>query len=422
MKLFIILYRILMLLAMPFIYIWLFIRKKKGKEDKKRFNERLGKNLPPRPSGKLIWMHGASVGECLSMQPLIKQILSKNKDVHIMVTSGTVTSAELMAKRLPERAFHVYIPVDFSRFAKRFVSHFKPDAVLWFESEFWPNILFEINQAGHPLVLLNGRISDNSFRRWKKFTWVIRFILGQFTLVFGQTKEDARRLQILGAKEAVCVGNLKCAAPPAPFDDDDLKDLLRQIGKRPCWIGGSTHPDEESQMADIHLKVMEKFPDLLTISAPRHPNRRTEICQAFQKRGLSVAVRTQNEKITPETQVYLADTLGEMGLIYRLAPIVFVGGSLIKFGGQNMLEPMRLGRSVLIGPHAFNFREIVATGKEKQALIEVVDKNEMAEKILFYLSHPEEMVVLGARAEELACSEMAVLERVYDALSERSFV
>jgi 3-deoxy-D-manno-octulosonic-acid transferase len=175
-------------------------------------------------------------------------------------------------------------------------------------------------------------------------------------------------------------------------------------------------------MADIHLKVMEKFPDLLTISAPRHPNRRTGICQTFQKRGLSVAVRTQNEKITPETQVYLADTLGEMGLVYRLAPIVFVGGSLIKFGGQNMLEPMRLGRSVLIGPHAFNFREIVATGKEKQALIEVFDKDEMAEKILFYLSHPEEMVVLGARAEELACSEMAVLDRVYDALSERSFV
>ena len=416
------LYRIFITLAMPFILIWLFIRRRRGKEDQVRWRERFGKDLPARPKGRLIWMHGASVGECLSMQPLIRRLLEKNPALHIMVTSGTVTSAALMQKRLPERAFHVYVPVDLGGAVRRFVGHFKPDAVLWFESEFWPNALNEIHQKKIPLVLLNGRISDRSFRRWQRFLCLIKPILGMFTFVFGQTEEDARRLRVLGAPDAVCVGNIKCAAPPAPFNPEDLKNLLAAIGHRPCWVGGSTHPDEESQMADVHQALLKEFPDLLTISAPRHPERREEIKAAFEKRGLTVAVRSKGDKITKEVQVYLADTLGEMGLIYQLAPIVFVGGSLIPFGGQNMLEPMRLKRVVMIGPHAFNFRAIVASGKEKGALIEVVDKNVLKENIAFYLKNKEKADELAARAEKLACSEMAVLDRVYDVLEARGIV
>ncbi|MBR6411735.1 MAG: 3-deoxy-D-manno-octulosonic acid transferase [Alphaproteobacteria bacterium] len=416
------LYRIFVTLAMPFILILLFVRRRRGKEDPVRWRERFGKKLPARPKGRLIWMHGASVGECLSMQPLINRLLEKNPNLHIMVTSGTVTSAELMKKRLPKRAFHVYVPVDLCGSVRRFVRHFKPDAVLWFESEFWPNALNEIHRAQIPLVLLNGRISDRSFRRWQRFLCMIKPILGSFTFVFGQTEEDARRLRVLGAPDAVCVGNIKCAAPPAPFNQADLDDLLAAIGDRLCWVGGSTHPDEESQMADIHKELLAEFPNLLTISAPRHPERREEIKAAFEKRGLTVAVRSKGEQITDEVQVYLADTLGEMGLIYRLAPIVFVGGSLIPFGGQNMLEPMRLKRVVIIGPHAFNFRAIVASGKEKGALIEVADKNVLKENLSFYLSHPQEAEMLAGKAEKLACSEMAVLDRVYDVLEKRGIV
>lgn len=416
------LYRIFICLATPFILILLFIRKKKGKEDPRRFPERLGRKLPSRPTGKLIWMHGASVGECLSMQPLIKKLLETDSKLHIMVTSGTVTSAELMAKRLPERAFHAYIPVDFATAARRFMRHFHPDAVLWFESEFWPNLLSEIHQAGIPLVLLNGRISDHSFQRWQRFPRIIRAILGLFTFVFGQTQEDARRLQVLGAADTVCVGNLKYAAPPAPFSQEQLDTLLNQIGKRPCWVGGSTHSDEEAQMADVHARLLADFPDLLTISAPRHPNRREVVEKAFADRGLKVAIRSRGEQITPDTQVYLADTLGEMGLIYRLASIVFVGGSLVKFGGQNMLEPMRLGRLVFIGPHAFNFREIVARGKGAHALIEVADKEALYQQLLFYLKNPDQQTPIKAAAEVLACSEMAVLDRVCNVLKERSIL
>lgn len=416
-----ILYRIFVVLATPFIFVWLFIRKKKGKEDAVRFPERLGRQLPDRPAGRLVWLHGASVGECLSMLPLINRLLVEDADLHVMVTSGTVTSAALMAKRLPDRAFHVYVPVDMRGAARRFVRHFRPDAVLWFESEFWPTILQEIRAIGVPLILLNGRISDRSFRRWQKALWIIRPLLGLFTLVFGQTEEDARRLRVLGASEAVCVGNLKCAAPPAPFDAAELARLTEAIGNRPCWVGGSTHPGEEAMMADVHRALAAEFPDLLTISAPRHPER-ADVVSAFEQRGLRVARRTAGEAITPDTNVYFADTLGEMGLIYRLAPIVFVGGSLVPFGGQNMLEPMRLGRAVVIGPHAFNFREIVATAKAREALVEVSDVAGLTDVLRQWLLYPAERAAIGERAEAQACAEMAVLDRVCAVLRQQGVI
>lgn len=415
------LYRIFVVLATPFILGWLFIRKQKGKEDSIRFPERLGYRLPQRPEGRLLWLHGASVGECLSMMPLINRLLAEDKDINIMVTSGTVTSAALMAKRLPQRAFHVYVPVDMVGGVRRFVRHFRPNAVLWFESEFWPNILQEIRRHHVPLILLNGRISDRSFRRWQKALWIIRPLLGLFTLTFGQTKEDAHRLQVLGAPQAVCVGNLKCAAPPAPFDAIELERLMQAIGSRPCWVGGSTHPGEEAMMANVHQTLKKEFPDLLTISAPRHPER-TDVIPTFTQAGLTVARRTNGDAITSETDVYFADTLGEMGLIYRLAPIVFVGGSLVPFGGQNMLEPMRLGRAVVIGPHAFNFREIVSTAKNQKALVEVADVTELIQILRTWLNQPTDRAEIGKRAEAQACAEMAVLERVTQVLREQGVV
>ncbi len=413
------LYRILTFLATPFIYVWLYIRLLRGKEDSKRIYERFGFQMHARPTGKLIWLHGASVGECLSMMPLINRLLEQNKNLKIMVTSGTVSSAKLMEKRLPKRAFHEYIPVDIQGACRRMVRHFKPDAVLWFESEFWPNILGEIRKADIPLILLNGRISDRSFQRWQKALWIIKPLLSLFTLTFGQTEEDARRLRVLGARETICVGNLKYAAPPAPFDAVELRRLLRQIGKRPVWVGGSTHPGEEEMMADIHVQVAKAFPGLLTVSAPRHPERGNEVRRIFEKRGLKVAQRTKEEAITPDTDVYFADTLGEMGLIYRLSPIVFVGGSLVPFGGQNMLEPMRLGRLVMIGPNAFNFREIVSFSKERGALVEVADATSMLGNLVFYLKNKDERRAVGRRAQTFAVSAMAVLDRVYDVLKER---
>ncbi len=412
-------YTTVTVLFSPLIFILLGIRYVKGKEDHARFNERLGLCKKQRPTGTLFWMHGASVGECLSMLPLVRKLLEENPTAHVMVTSGTVTSAALMANRLPERAFHQYIPVDFPWAARAFVKHWQPTAVLWFESEFWPNMLKSINAKKIPLILLNGRISDRSFERWQKMPGCIRAIQSLFTLSLGQTKEDARRLKVLGAQDVACVGNIKCAAGMSPFDPAELQKMKDCIGTRPSWTMASTHANEEEQGVSVHQTLAKTYPDLLTIFVPRHPNRADSIETMCQKNGLTVARRSRGELPTADTAVYLADTIGEMGLLYQLSDLVFVGGSLIPFGGQNMLEPMRMKRIVFIGPHAFNFREIVAEGKADNALIEVQDVTELAEKLLFYFKNPEQGMALAQRATELATSQMGVLDRVYQLLKER---
>lgn len=416
---FLFLYRAFFILITPFLCIWFGVRLLKGKENKTRFRERLGFPNKSRPEGKLIWMHGASVGECLSMLPLIKRLLELDPALHIMVTSGTVTSADLMAKRLPERAFHQFAPIDSPWGTYFFIRHFKPNAVLWFESEFWPSMLASIHAAKVPLILLNGRISDHSFDRWQKLPFIIKSMLKNFTLTLGQSPENARRLEVLGSPAVDCVGNIKYAAGIAPFDANELADLKQQIGNRPCWNGASTHDNEEEQMANIHLGLKEHYPTLLTICVPRHPNRADAIEKMCQGKGFTVARRSRKDSITTETDFYIADTIGEMGLLYQLSDIVFVGGSLIPFGGQNMLEPMRLKRATLIGPYAFNFKEIVASAKEHNALIEVANADEMQTKLDYLLGHPDEVAKIGEVAEQLASSEMAVLDRLYELLKNK---
>ena len=416
------LYQVLFILCLPFgalVFMWRFV---KGKEDHKRWKERWGIAGCARPAGKLIWMHGASVGECLSMLPLIHRLLERDENLHIMVTSGTVTSAQLMATRLPERAFHHYLPIDMPGAATRLIRHFQPQAAYWFESEFWPTTVHAFKKAGVPLILLNGRISDKSFKRWQKHPAIIKNILSCFTLTLGQSEEDRRRLEVLGSPCTACVGNIKSAAPASPFKPEELENLKNQIGSRPCWCGASTHYNEEEQMADVILNLQPLFANLLTISVPRHPNRADEIQKTFESKGLKVARRSRGEQITDDVQVYLADTIGEMGLLYQLTPIVFVGGSLINFGGQNMLEPMYWSRTVLVGPHTQNFRAFMAAGKEQKSVIEVQDKQELADKIAFYLNNPDERQSIGVRAHQMAISEMAVLDRLYDLLKERNFV
>ena len=324
-------------------------RKQIGKEDVNRFNERVGRPIKERPEGKLFWLHGASVGESVSMLPLINKILETYPDAHVMVTTGTVTSADVMQKRLPERAFHQFIPIDNPVFTNRFVKHWHPDVALWFESEFWPAVLSSIKRRNIPLILINGRISNKTFKRWQQFDFVCKELLSCFSLCLGQSEEDAYSLRVLGAPETVCLGNLKYAGLPLPIDEKSREDMLKQIGKRPFWLASSTHEDEEVRLAKLHKRLKEKFPDLLWIIAPRHPNRGEQIVEDIQKFGLSAALRSKQEKITPETDVYVANTIGEMALWYDLAKIVFIGGSLIPHGGQNFIEPSCVREAAIVG-------------------------------------------------------------------------
>ena len=393
-------------------------RLKNGKEDTSRHNERLGKPQRQRPEGKLIWFHGASVGESLSMLPLIDKLLKENPTYNIMVTTGTVTSAELMGKRLPERAFHQYIPIDNPDFVKSFIKYWKPDIALWFESEFWPAMLGEIKKNNIPLILVNGRISDKTFNRWRLFSFVSKELLSCFKLCLGQSDEDARRLNIIGAKKALCLGNLKYAGFNPPVDANKKADIEAQIGSRVTWGVISTHNDEEAQIGKKIAEIKAQIPNLLTIVAPRHPQRGSDIQQQLNALGLKTALRTKGEKITPETDVYIADTIGEVGIWYDIAPVIFIGGSLVPHGGQNFIEPCRFHDAVLVGPFMHNFTDAMNRAKKADAIIQVKNTELLSREILKLLQDKEYLQSCQEKAYNWATGEAKVLDGISDVIKE----
>ena len=389
-------------------------RQQNGKEDIKRFNERIGRPTMKRPEGTLIWLHGASVGESLSMLPLINKLLEEYTNAHIMVTTGTITSAELMGKRLPERAFHQYVPIDNPSFVTRFIRHWQPDLVLWFESELWPALLSGIKRKNIPLVLVNGRISNKSFKRWQQFDFICKELLSCFTFCLGQSEEDAYRLRVLGAKEATCLGNIKYAGINPPVDNDKKAEIAEQIGNRPLWAVSSTHHDEELKIGKILQKIINKTPELMTIIAPRHPSRGQEIQEQLNNLGFNTALRSKGEKITKDTNIYIADTIGEVGIWYDMAPIVFIGGSLIPHGGQNFMEPSRFRDAVIVGPHMHNFTDAINRAKKADAVIQVNDTEELEETLLMLLSNKELLEAKRSLAYNWAYGEAKVLDGIVE--------
>jgi len=383
-----------------------------GKEDIKRFNERKGRPSKERPEGNLIWFHGASVGESVSMLPLINRLLEINSNIHIMVTTGTTTSADLMAKRLPERAFHQYIPIDNPAFTKRFVKHWQPDMVLWFESDLWPAMLSTIKKKNIPLILVNGRISNKSFKRWQQFDYICKELLSCFTFCLGQSEEDAYRLRILGAKDSTCLGNLKFAGLPLPVDVEKKSQLLKQIGNRQLFCISSTHNNEEAQLGEHFSILFKNTPNLLIIIAPRHPQRGAEIQKQIQDLGFKTALRSANQPIKSETQVYIADTIGEVGIWYDICPIVFIGGSLIPHGGQNFMEPSRSRDAVIVGPHMHNFTEAMQRAQKADAIIQQNNAQEVIATVNQLLSNQDLLEAKRSLAYNWAISEARVLDGI----------
>lgn len=410
-------YKTLMTLAFPILKVtYIKKRQKAKKEHPTRFNERLGNYKMPRPQGKLYWMHGASVGESVSMLPLIDKLLKEDPELSILVTTGTLTSAEIMAKRLPKRAFHQFIPFDVPAFAQKLIKHFKPDAVLWFESELWPSLLSEIKKAKIPLVLVNGRISDKSFEMWKKFKFVSKELLGYFSLCLGQSEQDKNRLILLGAPKADCVGNLKFAGMPLPVDESKLNVLKEQIGDRPVFLLSSTHNDEEERFAQYLPWLKDNVNRVLTIVAPRHPNRGDDIVRMYRSRNFNVAQRSREEDITPETDVYVADTIGEMGLWYALSSISFIGGSLIPHGGQNFMEAARDKNAVLVGPNMQNFVEMMNRARFYDAVYQVGSAEDAVEETITLFRDENLLLERQQKAYLWTQKEEAVLDGIVNAL------
>lgn len=407
------LYRFLTFLCTPLVWAWLRLRARRGKEDKARMGERFGHTDTPRPAGRLLWVHAASVGETRSILPLLDAMTEARPDLNILLTTGTVTSARDVAPRLPAGTVHQFVPVDLPGAVERFFNHWQPDAGMIVESELWPNLLGQAAHAGVPLVLVNARLSDRSFRRWKKVAGSARKMLSVFRLVLAQDSETAERFKQLGAAQVMTTGNLKFAAPPLPCDEAELGALRAELGDRPLWLAASTHRGEEEQLGMVHQILKRSWPDILTIIVPRHPERGAEVAGDLRAMGLITRIRSSGKTAGMErADIYIADTMGELGLFYTLCPAAFIGGSLVPHGGQNPLEPARLDCAVITGPHIFNFEPTYAALKKAEAANFVSDADDLARAVKTLLQDDAVRAVMAGRAAEIAFGNTQVLPNV----------
>jgi 3-deoxy-D-manno-octulosonic-acid transferase len=331
-------------------------RLKRGKEDPARTGERRGLSHDVRPQGPLVWIHGASVGEVLAAAALIERLRALN--FRILVTSGTVTSAAIVARRFPADVIHQYVPYDTPRFVQRFLDHWRPSLALFIESDLWPNLILAGAARRLPMVLINGRMSQRSFPRWQRMSRTISALLGSFELCLTQSRVDAERFSALGSRNVLTTGNLKLDVPAPPADPARLERLSAITRGRLVIVAASTHPGEEEILVTAHKTLSGFFPSLLTVIVPRHPHRGQAVAAIVAASGLQPALRSREELPAGNTDIYVADTMGELGLFYRLAPVVFMGGSLVERGGQNPIEAVKLGAAVVHGPHVFNFGEV----------------------------------------------------------------
>jgi 3-deoxy-D-manno-octulosonic-acid transferase len=362
-------YQTLSAAAVPLAPLLIKRRLKQGKEDSARIDERRGMTGDVRPHGPLVWIHGASVGEVLAAAGLIEKLRALN--LRILLTSGTVTSAAVVAKRFPPDVIHQYVPYDSPRYVARFLDHWQPSLALFIESDLWPNLILAGSARRLPMVLINGRMSHRSFPRWRRISGTIGALLGRFEVCLAQSEVDAERFTVLGSRNVVTTGNLKLDVQAPPADNARLERLMSVTRGRPVIVAASTHPGEEEILAEMHRELARYFPQLLTVIVPRHPSRGEAIARMIAASGLHVSLRSHEDLPTATTDIYVADTMGELGLFYRLAPIVFMGGSLVEHGGQNPIEAIKLGAAIVHGPHVFNFTDLYdaldAAGGAKQA-------------------------------------------------------
>src|ERR1700758_4520201 len=362
-------------------------RLKLGKEDPARVGERRGLSRDARPHGPLVWIHGASVGEVLAAAALIERLRALN--VRILVTSGTVTSAAIVAKRFPADIIHQYVPYDSPRYVARFLDHWRPSLALFIESDLWPNLILQSAARRLPMGLINGRMSQRSFPRWRRMSGTISALLDKFDLCLAQSKTDGARFSALGSRDVIVTGNPKLDVPAPPADLAKLEKLMAVTRGRPLVVAASTHPGEEEVLIETQRTPAGFFPQLLTVIVPRHPDRGPTIGKLIEAAGLNAALRSGQELPTAATDIYVADTLGELGLFYRLAPVVFMGGSLVAHGGQNPIEAIKLGAAIVHGPHVFNFADVYGALDASGGARRAETQDALVKQLGQLLAHPE---------------------------------
>jgi len=406
------LYRGVTAAATPLVVLYLKSRRRQGKEDVERFDERLGHPGLPRPSGPLVWVHAASIGEATSVLALIERMLDERPGLQILITTGTVAAARLLEPRLPLGARHQFVPADLPGAVARFLDHWRPDLALWVESELWPNLVLMTRRRKIPMLLLNARLSARSHARWRIWGALARPMLGAFALCLAQDDVQGARFSELGAREVASVGDLKSAAKTLPTDKAALELLRRQIGDRPRWLAASTHQGEEAIAVAVHRQIAADHRGLLTIVAPRHPARGDEIAALAASQGLRVARRSKNEPIAADTDIYLADTFGELGVFYSLAGVAFVGGSLVDKGGHNPFEAARLDCAVLLGRYTANCSAMAEALTVADAAETVTDADALRRAVARLLDDPKLRRKRANGAVRVAADGLGTLDAV----------
>ena len=407
-------YRSLSQAAAPLAPALIKQRVKQGKEDPERIGERRGLSRDTRPSGPVVWIHGASVGEVLAAASLIERLRALN--LRILLTSGTVTSAAIVARRFPPDIIHQYVPYDSPRFVGRFLDHWRPSLALFIESDLWPNLILASAARRLPMVLINGRMSQRSFPRWRRVSGTISALLDKFDICLAQSKTDAERFSALGSRNVVTTGNLKFDVPAPPADPLKLERLMAMTRGRPIILAASTHPGEDEILCEVHRTLSGFFPSLLTVIVPRHPDRGPAIARMIAASGLQPGLRSLDDLPSAATDVYVADTLGELGLFYRLAPIVFMGGSLVEHGGQNPIEAIKLDASIVHGPHVYNFGELYAALDSGGGARRADTREALVKQLGQLLADPAARTALNAASSRVVDELGGALEKTLSAL------
>ena len=409
-------YRSLTSLARPVVPLLLKLRERRGKEDPARRDERLGRSSAPRPHGQLAWFHAASVGETNAILPLMTALSELRPALSFLLTTGTVTSAKLAAERLGPRALHQYVPLDSPQYVQSFLDHWRPDLAVFTESEIWPNLILESSARDIPLALINARMTKRSFQRWRRSLGVARPLFSRFSLVLTQNDALTRRFKALGAPGAFAAGNLKIDTPPPPVNMVELQRLKPALDGRALLMAASTHEGEDAIIAEAHRQLRQTIPDLCTIIAPRHPERGEAITAMLRGLGLKVAQRSLGALPDRTSDAYVADTMGELGMLYKLAPVAFIGGSLVNRGGQNPIEAVRQGAAVITGPHMQNFSDTYGALIGNQAAIVVRSAPELATAAGRLLGDQSELDHMRTRASTALAALSGALPRTVEAL------
>ena len=408
-------YRRIMPFSAPFLRLLIAYRVWKGREEPKHKSEREGVATIAAPKGTILWVHAASVGEMQSILPLVRRVLEMNPQLSCLVTTVTVTAARMVRALKDPRILHQYVPFDCPAWVGAFLDHWKPGAAVWVESELWPNTLDAIKARGIPLVMVNGRVSARSAGRWSRHEpRGARRIMGLFDAVLAQSDGDAARLNGLGASGVVVAGNMKYSRPVLPYDEAALSVLQERIGARPVVLFASTHDGEEEMAARIYAGLAAKYPNLLFVIMPRHATRGDQIASQMEDEDLIVTRRSKGQQISEATNIYLADTMGEPGVFFRLAPIVYIGNSLISSpgGGHNPIEAAQLGCAIIYGPHMWNFAQIDESLRAANAALLVHRENELARAIDQLLANPAKVAALGGAAKGFVDAQNGVLDKV----------